>query len=142
MEQRPMRENDRPDEREMQRGDMPERDRDRADAVRENDLDRRENMRDVSDGRDEREPMWSGIGDIRRRFDELQVQFVEEPRKAVEKAEELVKLAVDQMANSMHERLNGIHGEMGDGTNDTERLRRAMQGYRRMIDSFDNRTAA
>ena len=90
----------------------------------------------------DREPMWPNMSDFRRRFDEIQVQFVEEPEAAVKKAEELLNQFIDQMANAMHERLRSIHGELGDGNSDTERLRLAMQRLRRMIDSFGERAAA
>jgi len=90
----------------------------------------------------DRDSIWPSMGDYRRRFDEIQVQFVEEPEAAVKKAEALLKEAVDRVASSMHERLSSIHGEVGDGKSDTERLRVTMQRLRRMIDSFEQRTAA
>ena len=146
MEQRPNdRTNDRPIDRPTDRpvdrpadtpADRAATEREQQRAMRENDVNRKDMKRD------ERDSMWPAMGDVRRRFDQLQVQFVEEPQSAVRKAEELLKETVDKMAKTMHEQLRGIHGEMGDGTNDTERLRRAMQRMRRMIDSWENRTAA
>jgi hypothetical protein len=82
------------------------------------------------------------MSEFRHRFDEIQVQFIEEPREAVKKAEDLMKEAVDRMTKTLEERLQKIHGDVGDGNSDTERLRLAMQKLRRMIESFENRAAA
>lgn len=128
---------DRPIDQPAERpSDRPAVERTPQRPMREKDVNGREAMSG------ERDSMWPGMGDVRRRFDQLQVQFVEEPQSAVSKAEELLKETVDRMASTMHERLRGIHGELGDGTKDTERLRLAMQRMRRMIDSFEGRSAA
>lgn len=90
----------------------------------------------------DREEVWPSMIEFRRRFDELQVDFVEDPRGAVSKAEGVLKEAVDQMTSSLQSRLQTIHTDVGDGNSDTERLRLAMQRLRRLIDSFEERRAA
>lgn len=90
----------------------------------------------------DREEVWPSMSEFRRRFDELQVDFVEDPRGAVSKAEGVLKEAVDRMTSSLQSRLQTIHTDVGDGDSDTERLRLAMQRLRRLIDSFEERRAA
>ena len=93
------------------------------------------------DNRDD-EGAWPEMGSYRRRFEELQSQFIEEPKETVKKAESLVEEAVERMVSSLHDRVNHIHSELGDGTDDTERLRMAMRRYRQLIDSFAENRAA
>ena len=90
-------------------------------------------------GRTERRPvtaprhdeMWSDMGDVRKRFDELQSEFIDDPKGAVKKAQKLM----DEMVNKMTERVHNTHRDI-EKTDDTERLRLAMRSYRDMIDSF------
>jgi len=93
------------------------------------------------DSRDD-EGAWPEMASYRRRFEELQSQFIEEPKETVKKAESLVEEAVERMVSSLHDRVNHIHKELGDGTDDTERLRMAMRRYRQLIDSFAENRAA
>ena len=93
------------------------------------------------DNRDD-EGAWPEMASYRRRFEELQSQFIEEPKETVKKAESLVEEAVERMVSSLHDRVNHIHSELGDGTDDTERLRMAMRRYRQLIDSFAENRAA
>src|SRR2546423_14972567 len=72
---------------------------------------------------------WPEMTEIRQRFDELQSEFIEEPRNAVKKAEQLMEEAIDRMAKAMRERMQTIHRDV-DGNNDTEHLRLAMRDYR------------
>jgi len=95
----------------------------------------------MMDNRDD-EGAWPEMGSYRRRFEELQSQFIEEPKETVKKAESLVEEAVERMVSSLHDRVNHIHSELGDGTDDTERLRMAMRRYRQLIDSFAENRAA
>ncbi|SRR6266566_3313284 len=81
------------------------------------------------------------MSEIRRRFEELQSEFIEEPRDAVKKAEGLMEEAIDRMAKAMHEQMESIHRDI-DGNSDTEHLRLAMRSYRMMIDSIGGRQAA
>ena len=95
----------------------------------------------VMDNRDDERAL-PEMGNYRRRFEELQSQFIEEPKETVKKAESLVEEAVEKMVSSLHDRVNHIHSELGDGTDDTERLRMAMRRYRQLIDSFAENRAA
>ena len=99
------------------------------------------NRSPVMDNRDD-DRAWPEMANYRRRFEELQSQFIEEPKEAVKKAESLVEEAVEKMVSSLHDRVNHIHSELGDGTDDTERLRMAMRRYRQLIDSFAENRAA
>ncbi len=84
---------------------------------------------------------WPEMGDFKRRLEEIQSEFIEEPRAAVKKAERLVEEAVDHMARSMREHVKGMHGDV-EGNGDTEKLRLMMRSYRALIESMDRRQAA
>lgn len=60
--------------------------------------------------------------DYQARFDQLQTRFIDEPREAVREASTLVREAVDRLF---------------DGEQDTEQLRRVMQGYRDLLARID-----
>lgn len=130
--------------REPARDEMDMNRRDESAPTRETPVNRSPMMREqdrTMETRD-REELWPSMSEFRRRFDELQVHFVEDPRGAVSKAEGVLKEAVDRMTSSLQSRLQTIHSEVGDGHSDTERLRLAMQRLRRLIDSFEERRAA
>ena len=71
------------------------------------------------------------MGDMRARFDELQAEFIDDPKGAVKKAEKLM----EDMFNKVRERIQSTHRDV-EKTDDTEKLRLAMRSYRDMIDSF------
>lgn len=81
------------------------------------------------------------MNQFKQRFDELQAEFIQEPRAAVEKAETLVDEAIKRMMVTLQERLRRIQGETG-GTSDTEKLRVTMMRYREFMDSLGDRRAA
>lgn len=83
---------------------------------------------------------WPEMALYRQRFDEIQARFIEEPREAVRKAEQLVEEAIDKMTNSMRERIRSMHRDAESG--DTERLRLAMKSLRDFIESLGGRRAA
>ncbi len=83
---------------------------------------------------------WPEMSDFRQRFDQLQAEFIEEPREAVRKAEQLVEEAMNRMTSSMHERLQHMRGDAENG--DTENLRQAMRSLRDFIDTMGGRRAA
>jgi predicted lipid-binding transport protein (Tim44 family) len=87
------------------------------------------------------EELWAELAEFRQRFDEIQAEFIAEPRGAVEKAETLIEEAVDRMMNALHDQLRRIHTDVGDDT-DTEHLRVAMLSYRELIDSMGDHRAA
>lgn len=83
---------------------------------------------------------WPEMADYRRRFEEIQSQFIEDPRKAVGNAERLVQEALDRMTASMRERIQGMHRDADSG--DTEKLRLEMRSLRDFIESLGGRRAA
>lgn len=83
---------------------------------------------------------WPEMAQYRQRFDEIQAQFIEEPRQAVQKAEQLVEEAIDKMTNSMREKIRGMHRDAESG--DTEKLRVTMRSLRDFIESLGGRRAA
>jgi hypothetical protein len=77
---------------------------------------------------------WSEMSDIRTRFEQLQSEFIDDPKAAVQKVEALL----DDAFNKMRDRINNIHSGI-QKTDDTEHLRLAMRSYREMIDSLGGR---
>jgi hypothetical protein len=84
----------------------------------------------ATDGRPE-------MSDIHTRFDQLQSEFIEDPKGAVQKVERLI----DDLFSNMRERAQTIHRDI-EKNGDTEHLRLAMRSYREMIDSLGNRRVA
>lgn len=77
-----------------------------------------------------------------RRFDAVQAEFIDEPRRAVEKAESLVSEAIDRMMDSLKEELHRSRTQSdGNGADETEQLRIAMKRYRDLLHSFSRRSA-
>jgi len=74
---------------------------------------------------------WSDVSDIRMRFEQLQSEFIDDPKAAVQKVEKLI----DDAFNKMRDRIHNIHSDV-EKNDDTEHLRFAMRSYRDMIDSF------
>jgi hypothetical protein len=68
----------------------------------------------------------SGMAEYRARFDEIQAQFIEEPRDAVRSAQLMVEEAVNRMMEGLRQ------AGTGDGA-DTEQLRVAMMRYRNLL---------
>lgn len=83
---------------------------------------------------------WPELADYRSRFDQIQSQFIEDPRQAVGKAEKLVQEALDRMTASMRERIEGMRRDADNG--DTEKLRLEMRSLRDFIESLGGRRAA
>ncbi|TMB77388.1 MAG: hypothetical protein E6J46_09095 [Chloroflexi bacterium] len=84
---------------------------------------------------------WPEMHQFRERLNEIQSQFIDEPREPVKKAERLIEEAVDHMAKSMHEHVKRMHSDV-EGNADTEKLRLVMRSYRAFIEKLDNRRAA
>jgi hypothetical protein len=77
-----------------------------------------------------------------QRFEAVQAEFIDEPRRAVEKAESLVSEAIDRMMDSLKQELHRSRAHTdGDGGDETEQLRIAMKRYRDLLNSFSQRTA-
>ena len=79
----------------------------------------------------------SELTKFRQRFEEIQAEFIGEPRAAVEKAETLI----DGLMNALHDQLQRIHSNVKSET-DTEQLRVAMLSYRELFDSLGSHRAA
>jgi predicted lipid-binding transport protein (Tim44 family) len=73
----------------------------------------------------------SELTKFRQSFEEIQVEFIGEPRAAVEKAETLI----DGLMSALHDQLQHIHSNVESET-DTEQLRVAMLSYRELFDSL------
>jgi len=69
--------------------------------------------------------------DFRAKWDRIQTGFVDEPRQAVQQADELVAQAIKRLAEKFAEERNGLERQWdrGDQVN-TEELRVALQTYR------------
>lgn len=85
--------------------------------------------------------MFPEMNEILLRFEQLQSEFIDEPREAVKKAERLMQEAVEKITKSMRERVQTMHRDV-EGNDDTERLRQVMRSYLDMIDSLTGRRAA
>lgn len=69
--------------------------------------------------------------DLRGRWDTVQTGFVDEPRKAVQQADELVGSAIDRLSQSFTEQRKTLEGQWDRGDNvSTEELRLALRRYR------------
>lgn len=79
------------------------------------------------------------IDDMQSRWNAIQVEFVDNPRASVEKADALIADAVDRIKNVLYSRRAGLNEEWSKGGDcTTEDLRVALQNYR----SFMNRLLA
>ena len=69
--------------------------------------------------------------DLRGRWDRIQTAFVDEPRKAVQEADELVAQAIKKLAETFADERNSLESQWDRGDNvNTEDLRLALQRYR------------
>ena len=69
--------------------------------------------------------------DLRRRWEEIQIEFVDEPREAVERADELVAEVVQAVARTFAAERDGLEEQWKRGDDvSTEELRVALQRYR------------
>ncbi len=71
------------------------------------------------------------VNDLRSRWDRVQTGFVDEPRKAVQEADELVAQAIKRLAETFANERNTLESQWDRGDNvSTEDLRLALQKYR------------
>jgi len=69
--------------------------------------------------------------DFRSKWDRIQTSFVDEPRKAVQQADELVAEAIKRLAESFAQERNRLESQWDRGDQvSTEDLRVALQTYR------------
>ena len=70
-------------------------------------------------------------GELRRRWDSVQASFVDEPRRAVEQADELVPNAMKRLAETFASERAALESQWDRGDSvSTEDLRLALQRYR------------
>jgi hypothetical protein len=73
--------------------------------------------------------------DFHKRWTDIQTGFVDEPRRAVERADELVAEVIKRLADSFAQERSRLEGQWGRGDNvSTEDLRVALQRYRAFFD--------
>ncbi|WP_280249080.1 hypothetical protein [Nocardia abscessus] len=72
---------------------------------------------------------------LRTQWREVQVTFVDNPRAAVTRADELLGGTIDQLVATYQERKRELDARLGD-TSDTEGLRQALRGYRGFFDQL------
>ena len=83
-------------------------------------------------GRAGLEPVLHGL---RARWMHIQTEFVDEPRKSVEEADELVALTMKRLAETFARERDKLEREWGRGDDiSTEDLRIALQRYRSFFD--------
>lgn len=71
------------------------------------------------------------VKDFRSRWDQIQTGFVDEPRNAVQQADELVAQAIKRLAENFATARSGLEEQWGRGDNvSTEDLRVALRKYR------------
>ncbi len=77
----------------------------------------------------------SEVGDFRNRWNDVQTGFVDEPRKAVENADNLVAQLMKKLAEGFANERSGLEKQWDRGDNvSTEDLRVALQRYRSFFD--------
>jgi hypothetical protein len=75
------------------------------------------------------------VGDFRSRWSSIQAAFVDEPRKAVEDADNLVAMLMKKLAEGFANERGRLEGQWDRGDNvSTEDLRIALQRYRSFFD--------
>lgn len=82
-------------------------------------------------------PLFPGdeLNNLRTRWKEIQTAFVDEPRKAVEQADQLVASAMKRLAEVFASERDGLEKQWDRGDNvSTEDLRVALQRYRSFFD--------
>jgi hypothetical protein len=74
-------------------------------------------------------------------WSEIKAGFVDDPRASVQLAFGLVEQALEDLAESVRQRQDGLASSGSDDSADTERLRRALQGYRGFFDELESMSA-
>ncbi|MER5643673.1 hypothetical protein [Streptosporangium sp. NPDC002524] len=80
--------------------------------------------------------------DVRRRWQEVQAGFVDDPRDAVERADSLLDEVTSSLRNALETRATELQGRWKDTEkNDTEDLRTALRDYRATLEQLLNISA-
>ena len=74
------------------------------------------------------------IEDLRGQWTEVQASFVDEPRKAVEQAHQLVSSAIQQITEGLNGKRSELEKEWSKSDASTEDLRTSLQHYRALFD--------
>jgi hypothetical protein len=75
--------------------------------------------------------------DLQARWMQVQASFVDEPRSAVQQADQLVAEVMQAMAATLASTKQGLEGQwQREGTADTEDLRQALRQYRTFFDKL------
>ena len=72
--------------------------------------------------------------ELRSRWEKIQVEFVDEPRKSVEQADELVATVAERLTEMFAGQKDRLEREWGKGEISTEELRTAFRRYRALFD--------
>lgn len=79
------------------------------------------------------------LGDLRSRWSTIQAEFVDEPRRSVERADQLVATAMQRLAERFANERASLEKKWGGGNNvSTEDLRVALQHYRAFFERLLN----
>ena len=71
------------------------------------------------------------VQDLRSRWDHVQAAFVDEPRNAVQEADQLVDQAIKRLSDSFSDARNRLEQQWDKGSEvSTEDLRQTLQKYR------------
>src|SRR4051794_11042429 len=112
--------------------DMDDRDRDGSTAASEM-TDRPSATTDVADDAPELLPRDENA-EFQRRWEAIQTGFVDEPRRTVEQADELVAHVMKRLAEGFASERERLEGQWGRGEDvSTEDLRIALQRYRGLV---------
>jgi hypothetical protein len=81
----------------------------------------------------------SDVGDLRSRWSNVQAEFVDEPRRAVEEADQLVASVMQRLAEGFARERGSLEKQWESGeTASTEDLRMALQRYRAFFNRLLN----
>jgi hypothetical protein len=81
----------------------------------------------------------SDVGDLRSRWSNVQAEFVDEPRRAVEEADQLVATVMQRLAEGFARERGSLEKQWESGENaSTEDLRMALQRYRAFFNRLLN----
>jgi hypothetical protein len=81
----------------------------------------------------------SDVGDLRSRWSNVQAEFVDEPRRAVEEADQLVATVMQRLAEGFARERGSLEKQWDSGeTASTEDLRMALQRYRAFFNRLLN----
>lgn len=72
--------------------------------------------------------------ELRARWEKIQIDFVDEPRKSVEQADQLVACVTERLAKMFEDQKERLEREWGNGEASTEELRKAFRRYRTLFD--------